>query len=222
MARQGTLRFPTWGGSRRGAGRKPLGPTAGVPHRRRPGHDGAHPAHVTLRVVSGCPSLRSKRVFSELRTAFAKVSTKRFHVAHFSVQTNHVHLVVEAANELAIGRGMQGLGIRLAKAINRVSGRRGRVWADRYHARALRTPKELRNALVYVLLNGRKHHVTGPGTDPCSSGLWFDGWKDLRGAMPGASPIMRARTWLLRVGWRRHGLIDFTESPVATRGRLRR
>ena len=66
---------------------------------------------------------------------------------------------------------MQGLGIRLAKAINRRLGRKGRVWEDRYHGRPLRTPREVRHGLAYVLLNARKHGVHGRGIDPCSGSL---------------------------------------------------
>ena len=211
--------FRTWGGKRRGAGRKPTGPTAGVPHHRRPKHQATHPVHVTLRAVRNCPSLRSGRVFGTLRSALGRTSSDTFRVAHFPVQTNHVHLIVEASRCESLTRGMQGLGIRLAKAVNRACGRRGRVWGDRYHSRALRMPREVRNALVYVLLNGRKHHVSGIGIDPCSSGSWFDGWANHVAAPAASSPIARARTWLLRTGWRRNGLIRFDHVP---RSRLRR
>src|SRR6185369_3488108 len=103
------------------------------------------------------PSLRRADVFSTMRAAFALASKKHFRLLHFSVQNDHVHLVVEADRLSALQRGIQGLTIRVAKAINRVLGRRGRVWGDRYHARALATPREVRNALVYVLANWRKH-----------------------------------------------------------------
>src|SRR5438876_2768087 len=152
--RQGALPFRTWGGRRPGAGRKPAGPTAGVPHRRRPLHHGGQPVHVTLRAVRGLPSLRRARLFPALLRGLGAASAATFRVVHYSVQANHVHLLVEAEGTRALGRGMQGLGIRLAKAINRRLGRRGRVWAERYHGRALRTPREVRNGLVYVLLHG--------------------------------------------------------------------
>jgi hypothetical protein len=88
------------------------------------------------------------------------------------------------------------------------------VFADRYHARVLRTPREVRHALAYVLLNGRRHGVTSVGIDPCSSGAWFDGWVGLSVPAPDASAaVAAARTWLLRVGWRRHGPIGFGEVP---------
>jgi hypothetical protein len=79
----------------------------------------------------------------------------------------------------------------------------------------------VRHALAYVLLNGRKHRVSGPGVDPCSSGAWFDGWVEPVSASAGRSPTKRPGTWLLRLGWRRHGLIRFDESP-SPHTRLRR
>jgi len=140
-----------------------------------------------------------------------------FRIAQFTVQANHVHLVVEADGRRAVARGMQGLAIRLAKTINRELGRVGRVWSDRYHCRALRTPREVRNGLIYVLLNGRKHGVSGRGIDRCSSGYWFAGWRQSVEAPPGPAPVARPKTWLLTVGWRRGGLIDFDTHPARAR-----
>jgi REP element-mobilizing transposase RayT len=213
--RQCALPFRTWGGRRPGAGRKPAGPRAGVPHRRRPLHHRGQPVHVTLRAVRGLPSLRGVRLFWALRRSLAAASGAPFRVVHFSVQANHVHLLVEAEGTHALGRGMQGLGIRLAKAINRRLRRRGRVWAGRYHGRALRTPREVRNGLVYVLLNGRKHGAIDRGIDPCSSGAWFGGWRE--GVEPARepAPVAPPRTWLLRVVWQRSGPIGVEEAPAA-------
>src|SRR5262249_50565026 len=112
---------------------------------------------------------------------------------------------------------MQGLCIRLAKAVNRVLERRGRVWSDRFHARALRTPREVRNALIYVLLNGRKHAVSGRGVDPCSSRPWFTGWRGPVAPPATTAPLVPARTWLLSVGWRRAGEICFDMAPARVR-----
>src|SRR5262249_5099032 len=134
-------------------------------------------------------------------------------VAHFSVQSNHLHFLVEAEGTGALARGMQGLGVRIAKAVNRRLVRRGRVFADRDHGRALRAPGEVRPGLVYVLQNGRKHGVVASGIDPCSSGAWFDGWNEVIPPEPGRAPVARARTWLLQVGWRRNRRIDVNEGP---------
>jgi putative transposase len=203
---------PTWGGRRDGAGRKPSGRRR-VPHVRREVHDRRCPAHVTLRARDGMPSLRRGDVFVAVRAAFAKASRDRFRLLHYSVQRDHVHLILEADESDALWRGVQGLTIRAAKAVNRVLGRHGTVWADRYHVRALATPREVRHALVYVLQNWRKHLGGVRGFDPRSSAAWFRGWRMTKPAPPGRSPVVAARTWLASVGWRRHGLIGVEEMP---------
>jgi REP element-mobilizing transposase RayT len=182
-----------------------------MPHRRRPVHDVHLPVHVTMRAAPGLPSLRGSTPFTELRNALAASSGAAFRVLHFSVQRNHLHLVVEADDPTGLARGIHGLAIRTARAINRVLGRHGRVWGDRFHAHALRTP-EVRNALVYVLQNLKKHVRGTHGIDPRSSGAWFEGWKE-KVAMPAPSPVARACTWLARVGWLRHGRIGLGETP---------
>jgi REP element-mobilizing transposase RayT len=216
MSRAVRLSFPsprTWGGRRVGAGRKPTpGRRPGVPHLARAPHAAAHPTHVILRSTDAIRCLRAGRVFPLVRRSLAVPSHCGFRMLHFSVQDDHLHLIVEADDTRALCRGVQGLAIRLARAINRALGRRGRVWGDRYHARALTTPRTVRNALVYVLMNRRKHHGGEGGVDPCSSAPWFDGWREPSMAPLGA-PVVRARSWLAAVGWRRHGLVGVDERP---------
>src|SRR4051812_11534698 len=205
---------PTRGGRRAGAGRKPNGPRAGVPHTPRPAHQSRHPVHVTLRAKRALPSFRSDGLFPHVRRALAAASKRMFRLIHFSVQSDHLHLIVEADDKPALSRGMQGLAVRAAKAVNRATGRRGSVWSDRYHARPLRTPRETRHGLVYVLLNFRKHLRAAPGVDPRSSGAWFDGWRRHPRPTPERPPVLPARTWLARTGWRRAGpVIDPAEAP---------
>jgi hypothetical protein len=141
---------------------------------------------------------------------------------HFSVQGNHLHLIVEAADRTALGRAMRGLQIRMARGLNRLFGRAGRVFADRYHARAMRTPRETRNGIAYVLLNARRHafqrglDLRNDRIDPCSSGLAFDGWKGRPMLEPDDPiPVAAPHSWLLRIGWRRRGLISPTEIPAS-------
>jgi len=142
-----------------------------------------------------------------------------FRVNHYSLQGDHAHLIAEARSKEALANGMKSIGARLARAVNRVAKRRGAVLDGRYHHRLLRTPREVRRALAYVLLNARRHLAKRRGRargaaplDPASSARWFDGWRP-SGALPvreAPSPreVARPHTWLLRVGWRRHGLVD--------------
>ena len=144
-----------------------------------------------------------------------------FRVAQFSIQRDHLHLLVEATGKPALGRGMKSISSRVARAVHRVFHRTGRVLLGRYHVRALRTPREVRNALAYVLLNARKHWRQRTGTPPpvkldeASSAGWFDGWslRLQRSSSGEPPPVAAPHTWLLRVGWRRHGLLDSSEVP---------
>jgi len=169
--------FASWGGKRAGAGRKPAGRLAGVSHARRPKLAARHPVHVTMKLSAGLPSLRSRAPFRRITAAFSASRVRPgFRLVQFSVQSNHVHLVVEADGTRELSRGMQGLGVRVARSLNRLWRRRGKLFADRYHARILRTPREVRNALAYVLRNSERHgtrYLDGP--DPFSSGDAFDG-----------------------------------------------
>ena len=203
------------GGARKGAGRKPGPGRRRLSHLRRSTHDPRCPVHVTLRASAGLPSLRSGRMYAVVIAACTAASCDGFRLLHFSVQRDHVHLLVEADRPLRLTRGIQGLAIRAARACNKVLGRRGAVWGDRYHSRTLGTPREVRNALVYILANLRKHVPCAKGIDPRSSARWFDGWRDRMLKADDPSPVATARTWLARKGWRVHGLIGLDEAPRA-------
>jgi hypothetical protein len=151
---------------------------------------------------------------------------KRFRVAHYALLDDHAHLIVEAASARDLACGMKSVGARLARAVNRVFGRRGAVLADRYHLHVLRTPREVRNAIAYVLLNARRHLAKlgrvlprVARIDPASSGRWFAGWIQPLSAAHDPPAVAEPRTWLLRLGWRLAGLIDAQEVPGG-RGRL--
>jgi putative transposase len=219
MGKQVAFEFPQgWGGARRGAGRKRgVGRRAGVPHRRREGHRGWAPVHVTLRGAAGLPSFRAPRMFQAIKGALAAASGVRFRVVQFSVQSDHLHLMVEGDDGSALRSGLRGLTIRTAMAINKAVRRRGRVWGDRYHAHALTSPAETRRALVYILFNFRKHRpADGSRIDACSSGPWFGGFRAALPATSEARPVCPPVTWLARAGWRRAGgEIRLDERPAA-------
>ncbi|HYV67416.1 MAG TPA: transposase [Myxococcales bacterium] len=200
-AKQLKLHLPAWGGRRKGRRRRgEKRRLRKVPHRKRPKLSPRHPVHATWRVLPHVWNLRSRRCFVRIARCFERARDRfGFRLVHFSVQGNHIHLVVEAADERALARGMQGLGVRIAKALNRLMQRKGTVFADHYHARILRSPTQVANALAYVLLNFL-HHFPGEAArfghdprDPFSSA-----WRE-RGRDP---PVVPARTWLLSIGWR--------------------
>ena len=203
------------GGPRKGAGRKPS-PRPIVHHVRRDRLSGLTAGLITVRVRRGIPSLRRRSFVREIRESFAVACGRgRFRVVHYAILRDHLHLIVEADDNDALGRGMNSISSRVARAVNRVFRRKGRVLAGRYHVRSLKSPRQVRNALQYVLLNSRKHWKARTGVAPpvcldeASSGRFFDGWiGGPRGEQSGLCDIAGAKTWLLRVGWKRHGLIE--------------
>ena len=223
LARQLALPLgrPGRGGARLGAGRKRAPGSRELPHVARPKLDPRKPLHVTVRLRSGLPSLREQALLERIRRAITDGKT-RFgaRIVHYSVQRDHMHLIMEAHDRGGLSRAMRGLGVRVARGLNGLLGCKGRVIGDRYHARALGTPRVVRNALRYVLLNFRRHGRTG-AFDRASSGAAFDGWShgDPRACLGDElvdaieRSVAPATRWLSTLGWRIHGRIDPTVRP---------
>jgi putative transposase len=178
---QRAFKFRTWGGKRKGAGRPPKSGKAGTPHVTRPVLAPRFPVHVTWRMDKRVWNLRTHRCFTVMERAMVAGAARfGFRLVHYSVMGNHVHLIVEATDRRALWRGMQGLGVRIARALNRVMRRSGRVVGDRYHARILRTPTEVRRVRNYLRTNAR-HHYGYTTPDRYTS----------------TAPVVVPRTWLL-------------------------
>ena len=176
------MKFKTWGGRREGAGRPPANGKSGVPHLPRPALASRFPVHVTWRMKGHVWNLRSRRSERALAPAFyAGAERDGFRLVHFAVMGNHIHLMVEASDRMRLARGMQGLGVRIARRLNRMMRGHGRVIADRYHAHILKTPTEVRHTRQYLLTNAAKHygHV---GADRFTS----------------QRPLTAPETWLMR------------------------
>ena len=214
---------------RRGKG---SGGKTSVPHETRPEVSSRTPQHVTLTTVPEVGRLRTRKLYQAVRRALQcsmgwSTQRGRMRICQLSIQNRHLHLLVEAEDKRALSRGMQGFMISCAKQINSllcdIDGRRrrGRVFADRFHARALTSPLEVRRALNYCLNNWRHHGESLPGVrlDPFATGATFAGWRDGTSFVPtGGSPhgwLMTwiARTWLLSEGWQRHGLLSPWDVP---------
>jgi hypothetical protein len=227
----GLLPFgPGRGGRRPGAGRKPKGERAGVRHRQREALPHRFPVHVTVKLQRHLPRMRLRSAYAALRAAFlagrsggASRAAGAFRLCHYAVLNDHLHFLVEAQDRATLARGLQGLLIRIARALNKLWRRSGAIFADRYHDHILKTPREVRNAIRYVLDNGRKHAAEGQeiavphAIDPFTSAPWFDGFREtftIRGVDFQIRPTIPPRTWLLRKGWRRHGLLSIHEFPA--------
>jgi REP element-mobilizing transposase RayT len=182
-----------------------------------------------MKVVAAVGSLTRKKAFAAVSSALdAGKERDGFRVTDWTVQGDHLHMMVEADDRETLSRGMQGLATRMARRLNKALGRAGRVFADRYHMRELKTPREVRNALSYILCNARRHRQVPDEwyawIDPCSSGAWFDGWrwKPLTRKDTGPPPVAPPRTWLRTEGWKRHGLLEPDDVPGPEAARARR
>ncbi len=148
-----------WGGRRSGAGRKPGAGKRCVPHRSREPFSRVLPVHVTIRMAKNVYNLRSQRAFTALKRAFTGAAI-RFdtRIVHFSVQGNHIHLIVESPDEVSLSRAMKGLGVRIARRLNGMMRRTGRVIGDRHHTHVIRSRRAAQHVVRYVRENHRKHY----------------------------------------------------------------
>jgi len=197
LMKQLEMKLPMRGGKRNGAGRKPKnGTKAGVSHAPRPQFKARHPVHVTMRVLPGVGFLRGYSRKRAIEDALREVKLRfGMRVVHYAIQGNHLHLIVEVDEPRALSRAIQGLAIRLARALNRLASRTGKVFADRFHAHVMKTLGEVVYAVQYVRENFRHHlreDVAPEGRGPCSSAGWC-GSRD-----HDEIPVSPPRTWLLR------------------------
>jgi hypothetical protein len=205
MAMQQAFELKTWGGKRRGAGRKPARDRPAAPHVAREEVRASHPVHVSLRVAEHVWNLRSERSYRIIHAAVDAIRRRPdFRVVHFTVLGNHLHLIVESSGTRAFGLGVRAFSIRLARGLNTMMGRRGPVFEDRYHAHVLRTPTEVRNAVRYVLGNFESHAARRG--EPRSTKGWVDPFSSAASRAPREPQLAMlvepatspAETWLLR------------------------
>ena len=194
----------SWGGARKPARRRRK--KAGiVSHKARPELSHRHPVHVTLRVLPEVPSLRVLNHW--VRRALVAGGLKQgFRLVHYSIQSNHLHLIAEADDARRLSRGIQGLAVRIARAVNSAMSRRhGKVFSQRFHQRVLTNPTATKNAIAYLVHNYRKLRAEGDRPvpphfiDELSSAIHLAGIEE--------SPLPAPRSWLLAIGFRRAGPI---------------
>ena len=161
-----------------------------IRHAPRPDVNG--PVHVTVRLLAGLPSMRTPRAYRRIERAFRKGKEKPgFRVVHCAVLGNHMHLFVDADDKWSLAKGMQGLQVRIVRALNKHWHRTGQLFFDRYHSRPIKEKiHEIKKVLRYVLQNARKHGVSLPAgeADPYSSAPWFNWWQKREMRRPLRSP----------------------------------
>ena len=179
--------------------------------------------HITARARPGLPSFRAQRIAMLVWLQMRRLNDERFQIVHFSIQKDHVHLIVEANDRETIIRKMQGFMISFAKRLNLLLGRkRGKVWSDRYFRRDVTGSRDMHNVLAYVFGNAKKHGIIPRDAlvlDSGSSAWTFEGW-DLRVELPPDKNRWkppRPRTRLLRKDWIAHGLLRVSSVPRSAR-----
>jgi len=219
--RKGQLEIDLRPRTKRGALRKKLGrPVTGrrmdPRHRTRPELDPHHPVHIVLRVTREVASLRTRHAYRAIRRAVDRSRARSdFRIAHMSIQSNHLHLLVEADGKDALRSGMQGFAISAARRLNReLRRKRGDVFAFRYHATVITSPAQARNAISYIVNNWRHHRrdlYDSRRFDPYSSAHAIAEW----GIRPREDqlPVVRPTTWLLTDGYKRGDPIRPDEIP---------
>jgi REP element-mobilizing transposase RayT len=173
------------------------------------------PLHITLKLRAGLPSLRTEERMAEFLYAVDRARTFGLHVIHFALESNHIHLIAEAADNASLARGMKSLCGRFGKIIRRAVGGVGAVFVGRFHLHSLRTPTEMFRALSYVLLNHARHAGLIAHIDRFSSGTHFRDWHLLlkdrfcglieEQAKIGVriiEELSSPRSWLCRMGWK--------------------
>jgi REP element-mobilizing transposase RayT len=87
-----------------------------------------------------------------LKRAILNSRKQGLKIVHFSLQSNHIHLIVEADNNQILESGMRSLTVTFAKGLSK-----GKVQIERYHLHVLKCLQETKNAVIYVLFNRQKH-----------------------------------------------------------------
>ena len=228
---QQTFVFRTWGGKRKGAGRKQVNERKSEPHRARLPITRHNAAHVVLRSAPELARLRRLDAYKIIRTAMQVVLRRTdFRIVHVSIQANHVHLLVEAESKGALARGVQGFAISAARRLNKAEAiargkaRRGPAFPDRYHVKIIKNPRQARHELSYVLNNWRRHKEDrAPAVrhwvlDKYSSAVSFPGWAERSSWNVPADyeplPVSQPGSWLLREGWKLYAPISVFEVPA--------
>jgi putative transposase len=197
-----------WGGRRKNAGRKNR--TSTVNHMKRKKVEAKYPIHITIKLKKGVASLRGPRMVAAFKSSLRKAKKRGLKVIHYALESNHAHLFAESEDNRTLRSGMASFGSSFGKSVRRLAGGKGSVFNGRYHLQVLKSPRQTKNAMAYVLLNHSKHQGAKPYVDEKSSAVLFGDWRALLGdryrideSPPRPQYLSDAESWLGRVGWRR-------------------
>ncbi|MGZ3787001.1 MAG: transposase [Bacteriovorax sp.] len=141
----------------------------GIRHTSRPFLKKPSSLHLTVKIKKNKAEMKNKSVFSLLKRAILNARRQGLKVIHYSLEYDHVHLLIEAENNHILGKGMQAFGGTFSKAINRMRKLKGGVYKHRYHFRKISSARELKNVMNYIFTNGLKHKTAKNIVNPYNS-----------------------------------------------------
>src|SRR5690606_29712838 len=101
----------SWGGRRPGSGRKRLH-SKGVAHRKREKVNERLPLHINFKFNK---HIKNKMCLKLLKKAIMNDRSHGLRIVHFSLQSNHIHLIVECGSNQTLTKGMRSLTVTFAK-----------------------------------------------------------------------------------------------------------
>lgn len=153
--------------------------------------------HLTIKVRENKADIKNKQVLKILHYAIRRSRIKGLRIIHYTLEYNHIHLLVEAADKQTVHQGMQSFGITFAKKINAIKRLKGTVYKHRYHLRKINSPRELKNVLYYIFNNGIHHKRTSTVLDPYNTLPAFKSLKFLYGHWSNKIEADIKKSWFL-------------------------
>jgi len=152
----------------KGAGRPALW-DKGIRHTLRPRLKKASSLHLTIKVKKIKAEIKNKAVLNLLKRAISNARKQGLIIIHYTLEYDHINLLIEADNNSTLAKGMQSLGVTLSKGINRLKKLKGAVYKHRYHFRQISSPSELKKVMSYIFNNGLKHKSARSLVNPYNS-----------------------------------------------------
>ncbi|MEI8348179.1 MAG: transposase [Pseudomonadota bacterium] len=143
-----------------------------VPHRLREEIPKKKPVHVVWHLNPHVPPCRRKNILLIFKKAVLKGRLMGLKVIHFSLMNNHLHLLIETENKKALAKALQSFAISFTKRLKNFNGlKKTPIFKERYFCHILKSLREVKHAIHYILMNGKKAGLSRYDIDPYSSAI---------------------------------------------------
>lgn len=202
------------------AGRKAIH-DKGIRHTSREEIFKPSPLHLTVKLKRA--DIQNKVVLRILKHAIYRSRLQGLRVIHFSLEHNHVHLYAECESNFVLGKAMKAFGVTFVRRVNKLKKIKGQLYKYRYHLRVLKSARDAKNVINYILKNGIKHGRTLKVINAYNSALALHDFGLLRIHLNKADIINKAEKFLKReeVGRELSQLRGYLDEVVIFRRELR-